>query len=67
MLHDRCSSEATHVTQDELTVHVEVLEARLAKLETALILLLDAMKSGFPEDAIEEVREVVASDLEEWE
>jgi len=55
------------VTQDELTVHVEVLEARLAKLETALILLLDAMKSGFPEDAIEEVRDLVASDLEEWE
>lgn len=55
------------MTNDELTVHVEVLEVRLTKLATTLMMLLDAIDDGTAPTTAKSLREMIATDIEEWE
>lgn len=51
------------MTHEELTVHVRILEERLAKLAGALIVLLEAIDNGTEMSAAREIREVLNEDL----
>jgi len=51
------------MTHDELTIHVQVLEERLAKLAGALIVLLEAIDDGTEKAAAFEIRQELAQDF----
>lgn len=53
------------MTHEELTVHVEVLEERVAKLADALIVLLEAIDDGMEKTAASQIREVLKAVLRE--
>ena len=55
------------MTNEELTVHIGVLEVRLTKLAAALILLLDAIDEGNHQKVAAEIRQLIEVDMEEWE
>ena len=48
------------MTNEELTVHVQVLEERLAKIAGALIVLLEANDEGTEKAAAFEIRQELA-------
>jgi hypothetical protein len=51
------------VTHDELAIHVQVLEERLAKLAGAGIVLLEAIDDGTQKTAAYEIRQELAPDF----
>jgi hypothetical protein len=51
------------MTLEELTIHVQVLEERLAKIAGALIVLLEAIDDGTAQTAAHEIREELASEF----
>jgi hypothetical protein len=51
------------MTHEELTIHVQVLEERLAKLAGALIVLLEAIDDGTEKAAAFEIRQELAQDF----
>jgi hypothetical protein len=53
------------VTHEELTIRVEVLEERLARLAGALIVQLEAIEDGTEREAAREIREVLGEDLKD--
>ena len=52
------------MTHEELTVHVEVLEARLDRLAGALIVLLEAIDDGAAKKVAREFWGTLQQDLE---
>jgi hypothetical protein len=51
------------MTHDELVIHVQVLEQRLAKTAGALIVLLEAIDEGTEKAAAFEIRQELAPDF----
>lgn len=51
------------MTHEELTVHVQVLEERLAKLAGALIVLVEAINDGTEKTAAFEIHQELAPDF----
>jgi hypothetical protein len=51
------------MTHDELVLHVQVLEERLAKLAGAVIVLLEAIDDGSEKSAAFEIRRELAPDF----
>jgi hypothetical protein len=52
------------MTHEELTIHVYVLEERLARLAAALVVLLDAIDDGNANKVAREIWETLQRDLE---
>jgi hypothetical protein len=52
------------LTRYELTARIEVLEERVERLTSALMVLLEAIDKGTAEAAAREVRETLQRDLE---
>lgn len=52
------------MTHEELTVHVQVLEERLAKLAGAVIVLLQAIDEGNEKEAAGAIRVLLESDYD---
>ena len=53
-----------NMTHEELTIHVRVLEERLAKLAGAVIVLLQAIEEGTGNEAAGAIRVLLESDYE---
>jgi hypothetical protein len=52
------------VTREELTVHVQVLEERLARLAASVVVLLEAIDNDTATEVAREIWETLQEDLE---
>lgn len=64
ILRSRVLITSVAMTNEGLTIRVQVLEERLAKLAGALIVLLDAIDNGSEKIAAAAIRELLSPDLE---